>query len=213
MSGSDTYAVVDKSNKTKNNSGSSFSYDPAIDMYAVVNKEKKSKLVLQRVDDQNASYADSSDNIYSKNIPHVIAEDSAAYDSASCLTYSQLDRKQLPQSIPSQKTVASEQTNSMSCYGFTCSENYDNRNLSKKEKPCASSVYLLACYIFLIIAVVAAIVALIVVFVLIANLQFDLASMTTESINNSRSNGPFMNSLNSMKTNVTELERKLQLFF
>ena len=210
MSDSDTFAVLDKSNKTKNNSGFSFSYDPAIDKYAVMNKEKKSKLVLQSVDDQNTYDAD---NIYSKNIPRVITEDAAAYDSATCLTYSQLDRKQLPQSIPSQKTVALEQTNSMSCYGFACSEKCDNRNLSKKEKPCASSVCLLACYIFLIIVIVAAIAALIVVFVLIANLQFDLASMTMESVNNSRSNCPFMNSLNSLKTNFTELERKLQLFF
>ena len=83
MSGSiaDTYAVVDKSMKTKNKNGPSSqvppSRDPSMDMYAVVDKTKKSKPAPQSVDDQDTYDAVTSDHLY--------------YNTVANATYSQLD--------------------------------------------------------------------------------------------------------------------------
>ena len=195
MSGNitDTYAVVDKSKKTKNKNGpfpqEHSSHDPVMDLYAVVDKTKKSKPKPQSVNDMY---------------------DAVVYDSASGPTYSQLDRNQVLQSTPFQ-SVAKAQFSSGSLSEPAHLRKKQDPDHPKEEKVCTAPVILLVGIIILIIAVAATVVASIVAFVLIANLQSDITSM--ESINKSGSPSPFINSLNSLRANINDLNSKFQQAF
>ena len=88
------------------------------------------------------------------------------------------------------------------------------RSLVKyKKKHGISYACMVACLIILIIAVVVAFVASIIAFVLIANLHSDIDLVMMESVNNSGPTMPFINSLSSLRTNITAVESKIPIFY
>ena len=223
MSGNiaDTYAVVDKSKKTSKNKNRPFpqeppSHDPVMDVYAVVDKTKKSEPVPQSVDDQNTYDAVASDNLYYNTVANTTTEDAEVYDSASAPTYSQLDRNQVPPSIPFQGRIPMEQCNSRSRYEFASVSKQEDIDSLKERKFCIVPVGLSACLIILIIVFAAAFVALIVAFALIANLRSEI-----ESIKNMESPTSSListmpsetDALSILRANITKLDSKLQMYY
>ena len=222
MSGNiaDTYAVVDKSKKTSKNKNRPFpqeppSHDPVMDVYAVVDKTSKSKPVPQSVDDQNTYDAVAPDNLYYNTVTNTTTEDAEVYDSASAPTYSQLDRNQVPPSIPFQGGIPMVQCNSRPRYEFASLRKQEDIDSLKERKFCTVPVGLLACLIILIIVFVAAFVALIVAFALIANLRSEIESIKKlESPTSSlKSTMPSeTDALSILRANITKLDSKLLMF-
>ena len=198
-----TYAVVDKSKKTSKDKKESSSPipEPAVDMYAVVDKTKNSK----PVDDQNTYDAVTSDNLYYNTVDNTTTEDAIVYDSASGPTYSQLDSNQVPKS------------SSVTSYEVASVGRKDLDDDSRRDGFCSNKVCLLAWLIIIIIVVVAAVVALIVAFVLIINLHSDIKGIMTKSgnsqrMNNSEFTSPNISSMSPFGMKFTELESMFKMF-
>ena len=182
----DTYAVVDKSKKTNKNKNESFNPipEPAVNMYAEVDKTKKSK----PVDDQNTYDAVTSDKLYYNTVDNSTTEDAIVYDSASGPTYSQLDSNQEP----------------VTSYDVVSMGRKPLKDDSRRDGCCSNKMCLLAWLIIFIIVVLAAVVAVIIAFVLITNLQSDIKVIMMKSSN--------ISSMSPFGMKFTELERMYKMF-
>ena len=181
-----------------------------MDTYAEVDQTKQSNQVAQSVDNQNTYDAVAPDNLYYNTVDNSTTEDATVYDLTSAPTYSQLDSNQLPRSIHSQRILSMEKISSVS-FLEVAGLRKDNE-FSNKGKHGTLYESIVVCLILLVIAVAVVFVILIVAFVLIANIHSDIESVMMESANNSIYTSPFMNSLSSLRTNITELESKLHLY-
>ena len=184
MSGmiSDTYAVVDKSKKTKSRNKAStqlpLDQDPVADLYSVVDKSHKSKPDRTTLTEDTYE-AVPAENLYYNAVAAATDESTALYDTASAPTYSKLDHTQVPLTvvdvaIPKKQTLAA-------------AEAKHNQEQDRKQRNNTSPCCVIACFAVLIIAVTAAAVAVVMAFVLIAGLRFDLTAAMKDSSSSSGS--------------------------
>ena len=182
MSGmiSDTYAVVDKSKKTKsrNIASTHLPLNPVADLYSVVDKSHKSKPDSTTLTEDTYE-AVPAENLYYNTVAAATDESAALYDSASAPTYSKLDHIQVPLAVVD-NTVPKKQT-------LAAAEAKHNKKQDKKEKKNTSTCCVIACFTVLIIAVTAATVAVATAFVLIAGLRSDLTAALKGSSSSSGS--------------------------
>ena len=173
MSGmiSDTYAVVDKSRKTKSRNKASTQLpldpDPVADLYAVVDKSNKSKPDPTTLTEDTYE-AVPAENLYYNTVAAATDESAALYDSASAPTYSKLDHTHMPLTVVD-STIPMKQT-------LAAAEAKHDKKLDRKQKESIPPLCVIACFTILIIAVIAAAVAVAVAFVLIAGLRSDFTA-------------------------------------
>ena len=116
MSGiiSDTYAVVDKSKKTKSRNKASTQLpldpDPVADLYSVVNKSNKFKHDPTTLTEETYE-AVPAENLYRNTVAAATDESVHLHDSASAPTYSKLDHTHMhlavvDSTIPKKQTLA-----------------------------------------------------------------------------------------------------------
>ena len=164
---SDTYAVVDKSKKSNKRASTQvpLSSDPMADLYSVVDKSHKSKPdpTTLTEDTYEAVPADKS---------------AALYASASAPIYSKLDHT--PHSAV---VVNNTYSKKLSPVQAEISAVEDKRDQKKGEK--RYPVWMLACFIVLIMALIVVSVAVAMAFVLIANLHSDWSTVMKDSSSSS----------------------------
>ena len=202
MSGmiSDTYAVVDKSKKTKFRNKASTQLpldpDPVADLYSVVDKSNRSKLNTTTLT-KDTYEAVPAENLYYNTVAATTDESAALYDPASAPTYSKLDHTQVPLAVVD-NTIPKKQR-------LAAAEAKHDKEQNRQQKENTSPCCVIACFAILIIAVTAAAVAVAVAFVLIAGLRSDLTAAMKDS---SSSSG----SITKIIQNVTNnLEPKLNM--
>ena len=157
MSGevSDTYAVVDKSKKS-NDDSSQLHQDSITDVYAVVNKKRK----LNHGTTNMGNY----DLITADTISSTAADDIDLYDYASDPAYGKLDNAHEIQN-ESAKVFDTEKV---------CGPSKSSKT---KKKKCQGYSVLITCSVILISAVAIATVAVVIAFSLIAGLRSELNSV------------------------------------
>ena len=175
---SDTYAVVDKSKKTKSKNKASTQLpldpDPVADLYSVVDKRNTTKPALT----EETYEVIPSQNVCYKPVAATTDESAALYDSASAPTYSKLDQIQVPLGVVD-NTFPKKQT--------LDAADSEHKEQDKKHNNKILPFCLLACFTVLIIAVIAAAVAVAMAFVLIAGLRSDLTAALKDSSSSSGS--------------------------
>ena len=180
MSGmiSDTYAVVDKSMKTKSRNKAStqlpLDQDPVADLYSVVDKSSKSKPDPTTIEDTYEIVP--TENVFYNPVAATTAESAALYDSA---TYSKLDQTHMPLAVVD-STIPKKQT-------LVAAEAKHNKKQHRQQKDNKLPFCVIACFTVLIIAVIAAAVTVAVAFVLIAGLRSDLTAALKDSSSSSGS--------------------------
>ena len=199
---SDTYAVVDKSKKTKSRNKAStqlpLDQDPVADLYSVVNKRNKSKPDPTTLTEDTYE-AVPAEKLYYNNVAAATDESAALYNSASAPTYSKLDQTQVPLAVVD-NTIPKKQT-------LAAAEAKHDKEQDRKQKENISPCCVIACFAVLIIAITAAAVAVAVAFVLIAGLRSDLTAALKDS--SSRSG-----SITKIITHVTNnLESQLNMLY
>ena len=183
MSGmiSDTYAVVDKSKKTKCRNKAStqlpLDQDAVADLYSVVNKSSKSKPDPTTTEDTYEIVP--AEKLYYNNVAAATDESAALYNSASTPTYSNLDQTQVPLAVV-ESNIPMKQT-------LAAAEAKHNKNQHTQQKDNKPYFYVIACLAVLITAVIAAAVAVAIAFVLIAGLRSDLTAALKDSSSSSGS--------------------------
>ena len=184
MSGiiSDTYAVVDKSKKTKSRNKAStqlpLDSDTVADLYSVVNKSNKFKRDPTTLTEDTYE-AVPAENRYYNTVAAATDESVDLHDSASVPMYSKLDHTHMPLAVVD-STIPKKQT-------LAVAESKHNKKQGRKQKKSTSPCCVVACFTVLIIAVTAAAVAVAVAFVLIAGLRSDLTAALKDSSSSSGS--------------------------
>ena len=182
MSGmiSDTYAVVDKSKKTKsrNKASTQLPLNPVADLYSVVDKSHKSKPDSTTLTEDTYE-AVPAENLYYNTVVAATDESAALYDSASAPTYSKLDHIQVPLAVVD-NTVPKKQT-------LVAAEAKHIKKLDRQQKKNTLPCCVIASFTVLIIAVIVAAVAIATTFVLIAGLRSDLTAALKDSSSSSGS--------------------------
>ncbi len=162
--------VVDMSKKCKNENYASPSWFSNQDIYSVVDKTTKSKLMPATSDD--GTY-----NTCNREIKSHVKEVREGY---TIPIYAQLE--QVPQKLqflPTERVIK-KNCNDSKCYNSS-SGNKNSENVMVCDNHCNTSKCLLACFFLLITSFVAIILAIIVVFVLITNLQSDILLQANSS--------------------------------
>ena len=179
MSGmiSDTYAVVDKSKKTKSRNKAStqlpLDRDPVADLYSVVDKSNKSKPAPTTLTEDTYE-AVPAENLYYNTVAAATDESAALYDSA---TYFKLDQTQVPLTVVN-STIPKKQT-------LAAAEAKHDKEQDRQQKDNKLPFCVIACFTILIIAVIAAAVAVAITFVLIAGLRSDFTAALKDSSSSS----------------------------
>ena len=193
MSGkiSDTYAIVDKSMKTKSRNKAStqlpLDQDPMADLYSVVDKSSKSKPDPTTTEDTYEIVP--TENVCYNPVAATTDGSAALYDSA---TYSKLDQTHIPlavvdSTIPKKLTLAA-------------AEAKHNKKQHRLQKDNKLTFCVIACFTVLIIAVIAAAVAVAIAFVLIAGLRSDFTAALKDSSSSSES----ITEITTLVTNILE---------